>query len=415
LAQYGDLYAGPNGLLPDHLGSFDNMAGAGGSHPSAYTKRALGWIDDEAVATHLGRFELYDLHDVGLPQPPPIGRASAIEVGSLIIEAREMVDQFDAGIRASTTGASPQGVIVYDVESHDIADDDLLHPLIRLKTPDPIQPGGLFRFNGVTVQVLQNIPGGYTVRVDDLSQPLEFRSGQLLFYRDETRNGTGDVNTPSVIGLGGWQAMQHLTYGGDGILYAVDDQGRLLFYRDFKRDGTGDVNSPAVIGLGGWASMLHLFAGDPGVLYAVNPDGQLLFYRDNTRNGTGDVNTPSVIGLGGWQNMQHLFYGGDGIIYAVDDQGQLLFYRDATRDGTGDVNTPSVIGLGGWQNMQHLFYGGDGIIYAVDGDGQLLFYRDTTRNGTGDVNTPAVIGLGGWQVMKHLVCGDPGVIYAVVR
>ena len=72
-----------------------------------------------------------------------------------------------------------------------------------------------------------------------------------------------------------------------------------------------------MIGQGGWQQMRHLFYGGDGIIYAVNQQGQLLFYRDTTRNETGDVNTPAVIGLGGWQQMQHLFSGGDGIIYAV--------------------------------------------------------------------------------------------------
>ena len=46
--------------------------------------------------------------------------------------------------------------------------------------------------------------------------------GRLLFYRDRTLDGTGDVANPAVIGTGGWQDMKFLTCGGDGILYAVD-------------------------------------------------------------------------------------------------------------------------------------------------------------------------------------------------
>jgi hypothetical protein len=191
--------------------------------------------------------------------------------------------------------------------------------------------------------------------------------------------------------------------------------GRLLFYRDFTRNGTGDVDTPKIIGLGGWAGFKFLFSGGDGILYAVNPEGQLLFYRDATQDGTGDVNTPSVIGQGGWAEFKFLFSGGNGIIYAVDQQGQLLFYRDYTQNGTGDVNTPSVIGQGGWQSFQFLFSGGDGIIYAVDQQGRLLFYRDYTRNGTGDVNTPSVIGQGGWKDFQFLFSGDNGIIYAAEK
>ena len=239
------------------------------------------------------------------------------------------------------------------------------------------------------------------------------QGGRLLFYRDQTQNGTGDVANPAVIGLGGWQDFKFLFSGGNGIIYAVDQDGRLLFYRDQTQNGTGDVANPAVIGLGGWQNFKFLFSGGNGIIYAVDQDGRLLFYRDQTQNGTGDVANPAVIGLGGWQDFKFLFSGGNGIIYAVDQDGRLLFYRDQTQNGTGDVANPAVIGLGGWQDFKFLFSGGNGIIYAVDQDGRLLFYRDQTQNGTGDVANPAVIGLGGWQDFKFLFSGGNGIIYAV--
>jgi hypothetical protein len=45
----------------------------------------------------------------------------------------------------------------------------------------------------------------------------------------------GDVTSPSVIGLGGWQNFNHLFSGGDGIIYAVDQNGRLLFTATLTR------------------------------------------------------------------------------------------------------------------------------------------------------------------------------------
>ena len=63
--------------------------------------------------------------------------------------------------------------------------------------------------------------------------------------------------------------MRQLFYGSDGIIYAVDQQGRLLFYRDTTRHGTGDVNTPSVIGQGGWQAMKFLFAGGDGIIYAA--------------------------------------------------------------------------------------------------------------------------------------------------
>ena len=405
LTGFRDLY--PFG---GNIGAFDEMACSCGTHPSAYTKAAISWLDRSAIAEHAGRTTGYALHAVGLVQPPPDGRVAAVRIGAsvpyLMVEARQKVDQFDAGIPS-------EGVIVYRVQTTDpLGQAQNGVPPVELLTPAALAPGQAFVSDtNLAVSVTGVVPGGYIVVVDDRNAPIE--TGELLFYRDNTRNGTGDVDTPAVIGQGGWQQFLHLFSGGEGIIYAVNPEGQLLFYRDWNHNGTGDVSSPSVIGLGGWQGMRHLFSGGDGIIYAVDDAGRLLFYRDHNRDGTGDVDTPSVIGLGGWQQFSHLFYGGDGIIYAVDGAGRLLFYRDHTRDGTGDVDTPSVIGLGGWQQYSHLFSGGDGIIYAVDDAGRLLFYRDNNRDGTGDVDTPSVIGLGGWQAMKFLFDGGQGIIYAV--
>ncbi|MEO7260161.1 MAG: tachylectin-related carbohydrate-binding protein [Jatrophihabitantaceae bacterium] len=292
--------------------------------------------------------------------------------------------------------------------------DDSLIPPTPAELAQDLTPQQQF-FAGGYLNGVPAFEGSSDCRIALRESPPPLVAGQLLFYRDTTRDGRGDLHSPSIIGLGGWQQLTKVFSGGDGILYAVNSQGELLFYRDHNRDGTGDVNTPAVIGLGGWQQLRHLFAGDPGVIYAVDDQGRLLFYRDYNRDGTGDVNTPAVIGLGGWQHLRHLTYGGDGIIYAIDDQGQLLFYRDYTRDGTGDVNTPAVIGLGGWQHLRHLVAGEPGVLYAVDDQGQLLHYRDYTRDGTGDVKTPHIIGRGGWQAFSQLTCGGERVLYAVVE
>ncbi len=241
------------------------------------------------------------------------------------------------------------------------------------------------------------------------------RPGELVLYRDRARDGTGDVNTPSLLGLGGWQTLKHLSADGNGAIYAVDAEGRLLYYRDPTRDGTTLVAGPSVIGLGGWGSMRHVFSGGDGIIYAIDEQGRLLFYRDNTRDGTGDVSNPAVIGLGGWQQFSRVFSGGNGIIYAVDQAGRLLFYRDSPRNGTGDVSAPGVIGLGGWQSFTQLFSGGDGCIYAVDDAGRLLFYKDHRQDGTGDVSAPTVVGRGGWDSFASLFSGGDGIIYAVRR
>ena len=176
LAGYGDLYANPRGPVTDHLAVFDNMACDCGTHPSAFTKRALGWLDPAAVTQHKGRRSVYGLHTVGLVQPPPEGRSTAVQVGddgnSFMVEARQMVDPFDAGI-ARKNGKGGEGVIVYEVETPDInRDASCVSPLIHLKTPAALAPGTTFASGtGLIVQVISALPGGYSVIIDDTTLP----------------------------------------------------------------------------------------------------------------------------------------------------------------------------------------------------------------------------------------------------
>lgn len=215
-------------------------------------------------------------------------------------------------------------------------------------------------------------------------------TGELLFYKDEARNGNGVWAFGGVgkqIGQG-WTNFQHVFGGDNGIIYAIDTAGRLLFYQDEARDGNGVW---AFGGVGkqigqGWLNYQHVFSGGNGIIYAIDSNGNILFYKDEAQNGNGVWAFGGVgkqIGQG-WTNVRHVFSGGDGIIYAVDRQGNLLFYCDEAKDGNGVWAFGGVgqqIGQG-WTGIRQVFSGGDGIIYVVNSAGQLLYYRDEARNGT---------------------------------
>ena len=175
LTGYWDLY-----IVTENLGSFDNMACACGTHPSAFTKQKLGWLDASAVATHMGQTQSYDLHTLGLVQPPPTGRSTAVQVGTggnfLMVEARQKVDRFDARIPS-------EGVIVYEVLNPDAdPDPNVTQPLIKLRTPAALAPGQVFTSSsGVTVQVTGALAGGFSIGIVDPSQPLLTTVPYVLF------------------------------------------------------------------------------------------------------------------------------------------------------------------------------------------------------------------------------------------
>jgi hypothetical protein len=258
------------------IGNFDEMAWNGGVHPSAYTKAAIGWLDPSAIANHTGRSADYTLHAVGLVQPPPSGRSTAVRIGSdvpyLMVEARLMVDQFESPSPLER-GIPSQGVIVYRVQTSDPhgASQNNRIPVLLL-TPTALTVGqSLLTDANVAVSVIGTTPGGFHVGVEDRNAPYEV--GQLLSYGDA---GTpGNVSDPVVVGFGGWADFKALFAGGnlagEGRIYAVDQGGQLLSYGDA---GTpGNVSDPVVVGFGGWADFKALFAGGnlagEGRIYAV--------------------------------------------------------------------------------------------------------------------------------------------------
>jgi hypothetical protein len=292
----------PNDL--GDIGNFDEMAFNGGMHPSAYTKAAVQWLDASAIANHTGRVAGYALHAVGLVQPPPSGRSTAVRIGSqapnLMVEARLMVDQFES-LSQLEPGIPSQGVIVYRVQTSDPhgSSQNNLIPVFLL-TPTALTIGQSFISDtDIAVSVTGTTPGGFLVVVEDRKAP--FETGQLLSYGD---TGTpGNVSSPVIVGFGGWQDFIFLFSGvnvaGENRIYAVNQNGELLSYGDA---GTlGNVSNPVVVGFGGWKDFKFLFSGvniaGENRIYAVNQNGELLSYGDA---GTpGNVSSPVVVGFGG--------------------------------------------------------------------------------------------------------------------
>ncbi|HWQ68356.1 MAG TPA: hypothetical protein VN494_00135 [Patescibacteria group bacterium] len=159
-----------------NMGKFDEMSCACATHPSAYTKAAIGWLGASAIASHSGQSANYSLHTVGLVQPPPSGRVATVRIGRqvpyLMVEARQKVDQFDANIPS-------EGVIMYRVQTSDPlgAAQNGIAP-IELLTTTALKPGQSFTSSsGVTVKVTSAFAGGFTVRI---TRPADPRCADIL-------------------------------------------------------------------------------------------------------------------------------------------------------------------------------------------------------------------------------------------
>lgn len=387
LTGYSDLY-----VYPDNLGSFDNMACSCGTHPSAFTKQSFGWLDGATIHTHVGRGKSYDLHTLGLLQPPPPGRCAAVRVQTsphpFIVEARQKVDPFDGRIPSA-------GVIVYEVENPDLTPNPAwTQPVLKLRTPTALQPGQMFTSStGVTVTVAGALAGGFTVRIDDPTP------GHSLDDRSAEFGTPPAASAPSVAFLP--------ALGSYNIAYR-DTSGRLheLWRDSLGHTGTTDLTANA---------SAPTATGNPFAYVDTARNTEILLYRSGdgvVRSlywSTGAVGADNLSGTAGAPKAA-----GDPVGYYVPETDtHHVFYR------TGDGHIHELF----WVGITPVQYGGDvtamasapgatgdlSAFHSPNGDNIVLFrsadghIRSLYWSGSGTVGTDDLSGYAG----TPKAAGDP--------
>jgi PASTA domain len=130
LTGFADLYHFNNDVDPIErsIDTFDEMSASSQTHPTAFTKNELGWLDATAIRVHdpnVFSSADYRLQYVSLTQPPLAGQAAAVRIGTgfpyVMVEARKKTDQFETGLPstfdAQERGIASEGVIAYRVQT----------------------------------------------------------------------------------------------------------------------------------------------------------------------------------------------------------------------------------------------------------------------------------------------------------
>jgi hypothetical protein len=127
LTGFKDLYHFNNDVDPLEraIDSFDEMSASSQTHPTAFTKDELGWLEAAAIPLHVGASVDYELQHISLTQPPLAGRVAAVRIGEsfpyVMVEGRKMTDQFEAGMPSTfdgqEKGIGSEGVIAYRIQT----------------------------------------------------------------------------------------------------------------------------------------------------------------------------------------------------------------------------------------------------------------------------------------------------------
>lgn len=182
LTGFKDLYHFGNDVDPVEraIDTFDEMSASSQTHPTAFTKNDLGWLDGSVIVQHPGGTANYNLQHISLAQPPAAGRAAAVRIGGgfpyVMVEARQMTDQFEAGMPAThdvqERGIASEGVIAYRVQTRNptIQEREGHKKPLFLMTLTALQPGQSAALdNRVALTVVSAIPGGFAIHIEDPS------------------------------------------------------------------------------------------------------------------------------------------------------------------------------------------------------------------------------------------------------
>jgi M6 family metalloprotease-like protein len=151
------------------------------------------------------------------------------------------------------------------------------------------------------------------------------RNGDLLWHKHNGYPNGGGLETwepqdtgHRVVGRG-WGEMLHVFSAGNGIIYAVTPEGELRWFRHrgYLHGGGLETWEPQdsgfkVVGRG-WQDVQHIVWGGQGIIYAVAADGTLRWYRHNGYESGGGLSTWEPQDTGhrnvgiGWGEMQHVF------------------------------------------------------------------------------------------------------------
>jgi len=177
LTGFKDLYHFNDDVDPRwrSIDFFDEMASASQTHPTAFTKNELGWLNNSAFKSHSEGSANYSLQYISLTQPPIAPRLTAIRLGKsfpyMIVEARGKTDQFETGMPTTLDpyehGIPSEGVIVYLVQTRnptEVPRQGNKLPLYLL-TLTALRPGESITQDEFKIRVTGALNDGFAVHI----------------------------------------------------------------------------------------------------------------------------------------------------------------------------------------------------------------------------------------------------------
>ncbi len=383
LTGFKDLYHFNNDVDPPErsIDSFDEMSASSQTHPTAFTKNELGWLDTATIPLHRGASTLYDLQHISLAQPPVAGRAAALRIGDsfpyVMVEARKMTDQFEAGMPSTNDGQEKgiqsEGVIAYRVQTRNptVQEREGRKKPLYLMTTTPLKPGQSAAVDNAVVTVTSEIPGGFAIRIEvpvpwtSVSEGSTTPGGmvtavlwgkRIALFLADPNGGVYTTGGDPQGGFGPWARVSEGNTTPGGMVTAVPWGQRIALFLADPNGGVYTTGGGPQGGFGPWTSVSEGGTTPGGTISAViTSQNRIALFLADRNGGIYTTSGSAEAGWGPWRNVSEgQSTPGAPVTAVVIHQNRVdLFIADPN----GGVYTTAGNYEGGWQPWTSVWEG----------------------------------------------------------
>ena len=405
LCDLRDLFVNAGNYPADeNMGPFDQEAGYQATHLSAWTKRAVGWLDPSTVALHPGGVAEYILHSVSLIQPPPTGRIAAVQIGTkvpyLMVEARLKADQFDFNI-------PNEGVIVYRVQITDssVEAQDATIPL-ALITKTALTSGQSITTDGATIDVGGAVLGGGFSVLVTTPEP-----GQSPWTT--VAEGRSTPGAPVTAVLTGQNRIALFLADPNGGIYTISGFGESWGQWKTVAEGRSTPGAPVTAVLTG-QNRIALFLADPnGGIYTISGFGESWGQWKTVAEGRSTPGGHVTAVLSGQNRIALFLADPNGGIYTISGFGESWGQWKTVAEGRSTPGAPVTAVLTGQNRIALFLADPNGGIYTISGFGESWGQWKTVAEGRSTPGAPVTAVLTGQNRIALFLADPNGGIYTI--
>ena len=447
LTGFKDLYPFANDADPPvrAIDTFDEMSASSQTHPTAFTKHELGWLDPATIPLAAGASADYELQHIGLAQPPGAGRVAAVRIGDsfpyVIVEARKMTDQFETGMPSTgdsqERGIASEGVIAYRIQTRNstVQEREGNKLPLYLITPKALQSGqSAVLDNGVTVTVTAARPDGFAVRIEPGASPwtsvsegvtipggpvtaITTGQGRVALFLADPNGGIYTTAGHPDSGWGPWTSVSEgVTIPGGPVTAITTGQGRVALFLADPNGGIYTTAGHPDSGWGPWTSVSEGVTIPGGPVTAITTgQGRVALFLADPNGGIYTTAGHPDSGWGPWTSVSEgVTIPGGPVTAITTGQGRVALFLADPNGGIYTTAGHPDSGWGPWTSVSEgVTIPGGPVTAITTGQGRVALFLADPNGGIYTTAGHPDSGWGPWTSVSEGVTIPGGPVTAI--